>query len=96
MQSQPEVWLRGPIDGYPLLLQPAVHAVLQAQEEIHKLIEDFPTHLLWEKPAGMASPAFHLQHMAGVIDRMATYAKGESLSPEQFTDLKRKVYWIAL
>lgn len=90
MQSQPEVWLRGPIDGYPLLLQPAAHAVLQAQEEIHKLIEDFPTHLLWEKPAGMASPAFHLQHMAGVIDRMATYAKGESLSPEQFTDLKKE------
>jgi uncharacterized damage-inducible protein DinB len=90
MKKQPEVWLRGPIDRYPLLLQPVVHAVLQAQEEIHKLMKDFPTELLWEKPAGMAGPAFHLQHIAGVTDRMVTYAKGESLSVEQFDYLKKE------
>ena len=88
MQSQPEVWLRGTIEGYPLLLQPIVHAVLQAQEEIHKLMKDFPSELLWEKPAGMASPAFHLQHIAGVMDRMASYANAITLSTEQFAYLR--------
>jgi hypothetical protein len=67
MNKLPEVWLRGPIAGYAAELQPVVHAILQAQEEIHTLLSDFPTSLLWERPAGMASPAFHLQHIAGVI-----------------------------
>ncbi|MFC5623659.1 DinB family protein [Algoriphagus winogradskyi] len=90
MSKKPEVWLRGPIEGYPLLLQPVVHAVLQAQEEIHALMRDFSLELLWERPAGMASPAFHLQHIAGVLDRMVTYAKGESLTTEQFAYLKKE------
>jgi uncharacterized damage-inducible protein DinB len=88
MTNQPEVWLRGPIPGVPPLLQPVAHSIRQAQEDIHRLMEDFPTDLLWEKPAGMASSGFHLQHIAGVLDRMATYAKDEALSESQFSYLK--------
>ena len=88
MKSQPEVWLRGPIPEYPAALQPVAHAILQAQEEIHGLMKDFPSSLLWEKPVGLASPAFHLRHIAGVLDRMATYAKAEALNEDQFTYLK--------
>lgn len=90
MKSQPEVWLRGPVTGYRPELQPVIHAILQTQEEIHELMKDFPSDLLWEKPAEMASPAFHLQHIAGVLDRMATYARNERLSAEQFTYLKEE------
>ncbi|REG94299.1 DinB family protein [Algoriphagus antarcticus] len=90
MKNQPEVWLRGPIDGFPAELQAVVHAILQAQEEIHQLMQDFPSDLLWEKPAGMASPAFHLQHIVGVLDRMGAYAKAESLTSIQFDYLKKE------
>lgn len=90
MTNQPEVWLRGPINGYLPSSQPIIHALLQAQEEVHYLMEDFPTNLLWERPAEMASPAFHLQHMVGVLDRMATYAKRESLSEAQMKYLKKE------
>ena len=90
MTKQPEVWLRGPIAGIPSLLQPVAHAIRQAQEDIHSLMGDFPTALLWEKPAGMASPAFHLQHIAGVLDRMIAYAKGEVLNESQFAYLKKE------
>lgn len=90
MTNQPEFWIRGTIEGYPQAMQPVLHALLQAQEEIHQLMQDFPADLLWEKPAGMASPGFHLQHIAGVIDRMATYAKSESLTPVQFEYLKNE------
>ena len=90
MTNQPEVWLRGPINGFPLELQPVVHALLQAQLEIHQLMNGFPTELLWERPAGLASPGFHLQHIVGVLDRMATYAKGENLSLPQFDYLKKE------
>ncbi|GAA0880217.1 hypothetical protein GCM10009119_31870 [Algoriphagus jejuensis] len=88
MNKQPEVWLRGAISGIPALLQPVAHAIRQAQDEIHALMDDFPTEQLWQKPAGMASPGFHLQHIAGVLDRMATYAKGDVLKESQFAYLK--------
>jgi uncharacterized damage-inducible protein DinB len=43
---------------------------------------------LWERPADVASPAFHLQHLSGVLDRVFTYARGEVLCADQFTQLK--------
>lgn len=79
----PEVWLRGPLEGVPALLQPVAHALLQAQEEIHELLQGFPEAQLWKQPAGVASVGFHLQHMAGVLDRLLTYAEGRLLTEEQ-------------
>jgi uncharacterized damage-inducible protein DinB len=84
----PEVWLRGPVEGVPALLQPVAHALLQASEEVNKMMENFPEALLWERPSGMASPGFHLQHLSGVLDRLFTYARGVSLSAEQLSALK--------
>lgn len=86
----PEVWLRGPLEGMPALLQPVAHALLQAQEEIHEMLRDFPDTLLWEQPAGVASPGFHLQHIPGVLDRLFTYADGRVLSPEQLEYLAKE------
>ncbi len=40
------------------------------------IIKGFPCWFLWEKPGGVAAPGFHLQHMAGVLDRLFTYAAG--------------------
>jgi uncharacterized damage-inducible protein DinB len=79
----PEVWQRGPVAGIPPLLQPVAHALLQAREEIAELMLDFPVELLFEKPAGLASPAFHLQHLTGVLNRLFTYARGQMLNDEQ-------------
>jgi uncharacterized damage-inducible protein DinB len=83
----PEVWLRGPLPGVPSLLQPVAHALLQAREEVTALMEGFPEDLLWQRPAGAASPGFHLQHLSGVLDRLFTYAKGQSLNAHQLEAL---------
>lgn len=83
----PEVWLRGPLPGVPPLLQPVAHALLQAREEVDTALHDFPAERLWERPAGVASVGFHLQHLAGVLDRLFTYARGEALSPGQLAAL---------
>ena len=83
LTNQPEVWQRGPVPGVPSLLQPVAHALLQAREEVNAIMHGFPDELLWEQPAGMASPAFHLEHMAGVLSRLFTYARGEALDAEQ-------------
>jgi uncharacterized damage-inducible protein DinB len=87
-ENQPEVWMRGPLPGIPALLQPVAHALLQAKEELHQLLQGFPDSLLWERPAEVASAGFHLQHMKGVLDRLYTYAQGQQLSAEQLAYLK--------
>ena len=86
----PEYWMRGPIEGIAPLLQPVAHALLQAREEVVSRMQNFPHALLWEKPAGLASPAFHLQHLTGVINPLFTYAKGEILSVQQMEQLKKE------
>lgn len=78
-----EQWLRGPVEGIPALLQPAAHAILQTRDEVHHGLKDFPESLIWERPEGVASVAFHLQHIAGVLDRIYTYARGEQLNQQQ-------------
>ena len=83
MNNPVEVWLRGPLQDMPSLLQPIAHALLQAREEINELMTGFPDTLLWERPAGVAAPAFHLHHLTGVMDRLFTYAAGKTLSEKQ-------------
>ena len=87
MEQKLEVWQRGPLPEIKPLLQPVAHALLQAREEINEYMHEFPAHLLWIRPAGMANTGFHLQHLSGVLDRVFTYARAESLSDFQFAQL---------
>lgn len=88
--TSPEVWLRGPLPGVPGLLQPVAHALLQAREEVGEMMMGFPQELLWQRPAGVASPGFHLQHLSGVLDRLFTYAADKPLSAAQLEYLKQE------
>jgi uncharacterized damage-inducible protein DinB len=88
INNKPEVWLRGPIEGIPQLLQPVAHALLQATEEVENMIMEFPESQLWVRPAKVASVGFHLKHLKGVLDRLFTYARGESLKEEQLDYLR--------
>ncbi|MFC0772490.1 DinB family protein [Terrimonas alba] len=86
--QQMEFWQKGPVEDIIPLLQPVAHAILQAQHEVQLVMNDFPGTLLWQRPAGVASPAFHLQHLSGVLDRLFTYARGEQLTPKQLNVLR--------
>jgi uncharacterized damage-inducible protein DinB len=81
--TQPEFWLRGPVTGVAALLQPVAHALLQAREDVIWAMANFPGNKLWQRPAGLASIGFHLQHLAGVPDRLFTYARGQQLNQQQ-------------
>lgn len=87
MTAPREVWLRGPLPDVPPVLQPVAHALLQAREEVDALAASFPDGRLWDRPAGVASVGFHLRHLAGVLDRLTTYARGEALRPAQLAAL---------
>src|SRR5690242_12041407 len=83
-----EWWQRGPVDGVPSMLQPVAHILLQVRESVLELVPDLTEEQWNARPAGVASAAFHVRHMAGVIDRLFTYARGESLTDAQFTALR--------
>jgi uncharacterized damage-inducible protein DinB len=88
MSTKPEVWQRGPVADIPALLQPVAHALLQAREELEELLPEISESILWKRPAGVASPAFHLQHLSGVLDRVFSYARAAALTEEQFKQLR--------
>lgn len=85
-----EWWQRGPVDGVPALLQPVAHILLQVRESTVELVDGL-TEAQWNaRPAGVASAAFHVRHMAGVIDRLFTYARGEPLNDAQFAAIRNE------
>lgn len=83
-----EWWQRGPVEGVPALLQPVAHILLQVRESVGELVDGLTEEQWNARPANVASVAFHIRHIPGVIDRLFTYARGESLSEEQFTALR--------
>ena len=87
--SKAEVWLRGGrVDGISPALQPVAHALLQALEDVERAASGLSVDELWTKPGGAASAGFHLRHLAGSLDRLTTYARGEQLSEAQLTALR--------
>lgn len=80
--------MRGPVEGITPMLQPVAHALLQAREEVNALLVGFPEEKLWNKPQGLASVGFHLQHLRGVLDRLFTYARNEQLDEGQLKLLR--------
>jgi len=81
--SEPEVWLRGPLDGYHPMLMPVAHSLLQVREDLARLERSVTPAQLWARPGGAASIGFHIRHTGGALDRLLTYARGEALSPPQ-------------
>jgi hypothetical protein len=57
-------------------------------EDIHRVVPPLDDDLLWARPGGAASVGFHVRHAAGALDRLFTYARGETLSKEQLMSLK--------
>jgi uncharacterized damage-inducible protein DinB len=83
-----EWWQRGSVEGVPAVLQPVAHILLQVRESVGEIVEPLTEQEWNARPAGVASAAFHVRHMTGVIDRLFTYARGNTLSAEQFTAMQ--------
>jgi uncharacterized damage-inducible protein DinB len=81
--AQPEVWLRGPIDGVPPLLQPVAHSLMQCREELERVLADMSAERIWRVHGEAASIGFHALHACGSLDRLFTYARGAALSEAQ-------------
>jgi len=82
------IWLSGPVYGIPPLLVPVAHSLLQAREDAARAVAGVQQELLWRRPNGAAPAGFHLFHAAHALDRLMTYARGESLQDGQQRALK--------
>ena len=81
--SSVEAWLGGPVPGIDPILMPAAHALLQARRDLESAARTATPAELWERPGGAASAGYHLRHLAGSLDRLTTYARGERLTDAQ-------------
>lgn len=82
-----EWWQRGPIGGVPAVLQPVAHILLQVKESVGELVAPL-TEAEWNaRPAGVASVAFHVRHITGVIDRLFTYARALPSATSEWYEL---------
>jgi uncharacterized damage-inducible protein DinB len=88
--TQPEVWLRGPIDNVDAFLQPAAHSLVQARKDLEIATFGISVESLWTRPNGAASLGYHLRHAAGSLDRLLTYARGAQLDDAQHAALERE------
>lgn len=80
---EPEAWLRGPLPDVDPYLMPAAHALVQAGEDLASAVAGLDADQLWARPGGAASVGFHLRHIPGALDRLLTYARGETLTEAQ-------------
>ncbi len=83
-----EWWQRGPVEGVPAVLQPVAHILSQVRESVGEMVVGLSEDEWNRRPAGVASAAFHVRHITGVIDRLFTYARGQALAPGQLAAIK--------
>jgi len=88
--SEPEVWLRGPIEHVAPMLQPVAHSLLQCRLEVRTTLPTLTPAAVWSRPGGAASAGYHVRHAIGSLDRLLTYARGEPLSAAQLAALREE------
>ena len=83
-----EPWLKGPLDGVPTLVAPLFYSFDQTRRELALHLEGLTTQQLWSRPHGLTAAGFHIRHIAGAAERLATYLRGEPLSEAQMAALE--------
>jgi uncharacterized protein YigA (DUF484 family) len=87
IETRPEPWLRGTLTELPAEQRAILHALELAREDIARWCGTLTEEELHARPYGLASVAFQVRHIAGSLDRLLTYAEGNSLSPAQLKAL---------
>jgi uncharacterized damage-inducible protein DinB len=54
-----------------------------SQEDVIPAVAGLTPDQVWQSPGGAATIGYHVAHLSGATDRLLTYARGESLTPEQ-------------
>ncbi|MEO8098151.1 MAG: DinB family protein [Acidobacteriota bacterium] len=82
--------MRGPLDGVDPLVQPLFFSFTMVREDLTLHTAGLSTGQVWRRVGPLPSLGFHLRHIAGSVDRLATYLMNEPISAEQLAYLKRE------
>jgi DinB superfamily len=87
-----EPWLRGTIEGLHPAAAHLLYTFEQAREELVLFCGDFSVEDLWRRPhASVAPVGFQLRHIAGSVDRLTTYLRGEQLDAGQLAVMRQEL-----
>ncbi len=86
----PEAWLEGPVPDVPDELLPVAHSLIDASREFEAASSGLDLAQLRATPLAVDSVGLRVRHGCGPIDRLITYARGESLSAAQLEALRRE------
>ena len=86
--NRSEPWLRGTLRETPAVQRAVLHTFQAAEEDLNEWCRSLTDEEIHQRPAGLASVAFHLRHISGSVDRLLTYAEGRELSEEQLQTMK--------
>ena len=75
------------MEGVNPLVMPVFFSFAQVREDLDRFTQGIHEALLW-KDLGGSTLGFHLAHLAGSIDRLATYMSGGQLTEEQLAFLR--------
>jgi uncharacterized damage-inducible protein DinB len=89
--SSVEPWLRGTERDVPAVGRAVLHALQLAEEDLRQWCGSLSDREVNARPAGTASVAFHIRHLARSLDRLLTYAEGRSLSEVQMARLRTEL-----
>jgi hypothetical protein len=84
----PEPWLRGNITGINPVIAQVLYSFQHALEDLEYFTHDLTDEQMWFESEGLAPVGFHIRHIAGSIDRLLTYSRGDQLSATQMAELK--------
>lgn len=86
----PEPWLRGTTPYPDPIRSQLLFSFEQTLEDVESHTRDLPDEDMSASPGGIASISFHIGHIAGSINRLFTYAAGQSLSEQQMIALRKE------
>ncbi|HXP84676.1 MAG TPA: DinB family protein [Bryobacteraceae bacterium] len=85
-----EPWLRGPIPGVHPAIAPVLHSFIQVREDLERHTAGLSTEQVWRRVGAVPALGFQLRHLAGSVDRLVTYLRGDQLSEAQIATLKNE------
>lgn len=84
----PEPWMSGTLGNVHPLLAALLYSFQHARADLETWTKDLSPDDLSRSVLGLAPVCFHIRHIAGSVDRLLTYARGEQLSAAQLAALR--------
>jgi hypothetical protein len=85
-----EPWMSGTLSGLNPVLAALLYSFQHARADLEAWTKDLSTEDLSRGVLGLAPVSFHVRHIAGSVDRLLTYARGEQLSAAQLAALREE------